>query len=166
MYRRIDDFVADWKVEREMTLKIFSKITDKSKSIKVSENIRTLGRLAWHITQTLTEMPHKAGIFGVDFLDGKPIPSTFNEIIDTYEKYSTDLIKAITDNWPDACLAEKVNIYGQEWEKRKILAALVKHQIHHRGQMTTLMRLNNIEVPGIYGPSKEEWTKFGMQPHE
>jgi len=32
--------------------------------------------------------------------------------------------------------------------------------------MTIVMRLQNIEVPGTYGPSKEEWIKFGMKPHE
>jgi hypothetical protein len=28
------------------------------------------------------------------------------------------------------------------------------------------MRLQGLMVPGIYGPSKEEWTKYGMEPHE
>ena len=45
MYRKIDDFIADWKSEEALTVKIFSRIPDDAKSIKVDENIRTLERL-------------------------------------------------------------------------------------------------------------------------
>jgi uncharacterized damage-inducible protein DinB len=59
-----------------------------------------------------------------------------------------------------------MKIYGQEWEGRKILSILVKHQIHHRAQMTVLMRLLNLKVPGLYGPAKEEWSQYGMEAQE
>jgi uncharacterized damage-inducible protein DinB len=37
-----------------------------------------------------------------------------------------------------------------------ILQSLIRHQIHHRGQMTILMREAHVVVPGVYGPSREE----------
>ena len=166
MYRKIEDFITDWKSEESFTIKIFSKITDKIKSFKATENTRTLERLAWHITQTLTEMPFRAGIIESDFLEDKPIPKNFYEIISTYKKHSSELIKLLQEKWTDSELTGKIEVYEQQWERRKILSVLVKHQTHHRGQMTILMRLQNIEVPGIYGPSKEEWSKFGMKPQE
>ena len=46
------------------------------------------------------------------------------------------------------------------------LAALVGHQTHHRGQMAPLMRQAGLKVPGVYGPSKEEWVDYGMPPQE
>jgi uncharacterized damage-inducible protein DinB len=46
------------------------------------------------------------------------------------------------------------------------LQILVRHEIHHRGQMTVLMRQARLKLPGIYGPSKEEWSKYGAQPPE
>jgi uncharacterized damage-inducible protein DinB len=33
---------------------------------------------------------------------------------------------------------------------------VMDHFIHHRGQLTMYMRLNNIPVPGLYGPSADE----------
>ncbi len=39
---------------------------------------------------------------------------------------------------------------------------LITHQAHHRGQMTVLMRLVGLKVPGVYRPSKDEWVSFGM----
>lgn len=166
MYRKIEDFISDWKSEESFTIKIFSKITEGIKSVKATEHTRSMERLAWHITQTLTEMPFRAGIIDTDFLDNKPIPKSFKEIIDTYKTHSHELIELLQQKWTDADLTDEIEVYGQQWERRKVLSVLVKHQAHHRGQMTILMRLQNIEVPGTYGPSKEEWNRFGMKPQE
>jgi len=32
----------------------------------------------------------------------------------------------------------------------------INHWVHHRGQLTVYMRLNNIDVPSIYGPSADD----------
>lgn len=166
MYRKIEDFIEDWKSEEASTLKIFSSIPDAEKSKKEGENIRSLDRLAWHITQTLTEMPFRAEIVDEDFLDNQPIPGSFKEIIGAYKLHSDELLNQIDEKWTDAGLTEKIDVYGQQWERRKVLSVLVMHQAHHRAQMTVLMRLQNLPVPGIYGPSKEEWSTYGMIAHE
>ena len=36
------------------------------------------------------------------------------------------------------------------------LGSSINHMVHHRGQLTVYMRLNNIPVPSIYGPSADE----------
>ncbi len=33
---------------------------------------------------------------------------------------------------------------------------VMNHVIHHRGQLSVYLRLNNIPVPSIYGPSADE----------
>lgn len=33
---------------------------------------------------------------------------------------------------------------------------IISHQIHHRGQMTVYLRLLDVAVPGVYGPSADE----------
>jgi uncharacterized damage-inducible protein DinB len=162
MYLTVQDFIADWKAEVLSTIKIFESIPDAKKSLKGGEHLRTLERLAWHITQTLTEMPSKAQIVEKDELEYQPIPHTFAEIIEAYKNYSGRLIDRIENSWRDADLVEKVKVYGEDWERRKVLSVLVLHQAHHRGQMTALMRMLGLKVPGIYGPSREEWSNFGM----
>jgi uncharacterized damage-inducible protein DinB len=32
----------------------------------------------------------------------------------------------------------------------------INHLVHHRGQLTVYMRMNDIPVPSIYGPSADE----------
>lgn len=166
MYRKINDFITDWKSEVNSTVKIFSAVTEEIKSFKANDNVRTIERIAWHITQTLTEMPHKAGIVDQDFLDQKPIPEKFELIIECYKNYSQILEEQINKKWSDEMLTEKIEVYGQSWARKNILSVLIKHQIHHRAQITILMRLAKTKVPGIYGPSKEEWTQFGMEPQD
>ena len=95
MYRKIEDFIADWKSEESSTIKIISNVTEQAKSTKANENIRSLERLAWHITQTLTEMPYRAAIIDADYLDNKPIPESFDEIISTYKNHSRELMKVV-----------------------------------------------------------------------
>ena len=166
MYTIIEDFIKDWQQESEFTLKVFDMIPDDKKSQKVHDHVRTLDRLAWHITQTLTEMPYRAHIMEKDYLDQKPIPESMKEISDIYKKHSEELTRLIKDKWKDANLVEIIEVYSQKWQRTKILSVLINHQIHHRAQMTVIMRLLELKVPGLYGPAKEEWSNYGMEAQE
>ena len=33
---------------------------------------------------------------------------------------------------------------------------VMNHLIHHRAQLTVYLRMNNVPVPGLYGPSADE----------
>jgi uncharacterized damage-inducible protein DinB len=162
MYRKVEDFLTDWKYESEQTLGYFRNIPDNILANKDNENVRTIARLSWHITITLSEMLNKTGleIDGPD--DHAAPPSTMKEIIETYEKLSSEILKQVEENWVDASLTEKIEMYGELWTKGSTLAILIRHQAHHRGQLSILMRQNGCKVPGVYGPSKEEWATYHM----
>ena len=166
MFRRIEDFLAGWEYESEATLKVFRALTDGSLQREVHPDLRTLGRLAWHITQTIPEMGGRAGLKleGPGVTD--PIPSSAAEIGARYEEAADSLAREIRFNWTDNDLEVEDDMYGERWSRGKTLASLVGHQAHHRAQMTVLMRLADLKVPGVYGPSKEEWTAFGMPAQE
>jgi len=40
--------------------------------------------------------------------------------------------------------------------KGEMIGPTINHGVHHRGQLTVYMRLKNIAVPSIYGPSADE----------
>lgn len=42
--------------------------------------------------------------------------------------------------------------------KKETIQSSINHWVHHRGQLTVYMRMNNIPVPSIYGPSADERT--------
>jgi uncharacterized damage-inducible protein DinB len=162
MYRTIDDFITDYKMESENTLKIFKNIDPRKKSLKINENIRTMERIAWHIVQTISEMMSKTGLFDKDTLEGKHIPSELGEIINTYNEQVEMLINKVKAGWKDNELTEKIEMYGESWSKGFLLRSMITHEIHHRGQLTIVMRYHDLKVPGIYGPSREEWANFKM----
>jgi uncharacterized damage-inducible protein DinB len=165
MYRKIEDFKHDWAYESEMTAKIFSALTDASLEQKVSPQGRTLGFMAWHITVCLG-MAKEAGLpMEVPGESSSEPPSGAAAIRSSYEKGAAGLMAAVEKHWQDANLLEEVEMYGQTWTRGYALLAMVKHQTHHRGQMTVLMRQAGLTVPGAYGPAKEEWAAFGMEEH-
>ena len=166
MYRKLEDFFNDWKYESIVTLKLFKNLTDETLNKKFNENVRSAGRLAWHITLSIPEMVHRTGLSFDAVNDNAPIPQTAKEIYDEYKKASDNMINAIKKNWTDESLEKEVEMYGEMWKNGKTLSSLVKHQAHHRGELIVVMRLAGLKVVGPYGPSKEEWANFGMPPQE
>ncbi len=166
MFRVVDDFLEGWKYEGEATLKIFRNLTDASLGQKVTPEGRSIGFIAWHITQCIPEMMSRTGLRFTDFDEKAPVPADIAEIVRTYENFSRQLLEQVRTNWKDADLTVEVNMYGEMWSKGKTLSVLMAHQAHHRAQITVLMRQAGLKVPGVYGPSREEWAAFGMPPQD
>jgi uncharacterized damage-inducible protein DinB len=162
MFRKIDDFIAGWAYETEATLKVLNALTDASLDQKVTGAGRSLGFLAWHIVLTLGEMPEKVGLD----IDCPPyeteMPSSAAAISGAFETAAKSVSAEVAKNWTDETLPQEDEMYGDKWKRGQTLFALVLHQAHHRGQMTVLMRQAGVPVPGIYGPSREEWEAYGM----
>jgi uncharacterized damage-inducible protein DinB len=125
---------------------------------------RTLGFLAWHITCSLAEMGRQAGltIGGPTEQTPEAVPSRAADIATQYAQTAQKLVPAVKAAWTDEQLLEKIPMYGEQWPRGLTLSILISHQTHHRGQMTVLMRQAGLPVPGMVGPSKEEWATMGM----
>jgi len=164
MYLTINDFIIDWKNESELTLKLLKALRDESLTQTVTAEGRSLGFLAWHIVLTLGEMGGHAGLKVNAPEEKAAVPTKASAISSAYETAARSLAEVVKKTWIDASLREEVNMYGEKWTRAKVLSSLVKHEIHHRAQMTVLMRQAGLPVPGLYGPSKEEWSKMGMPP--
>jgi uncharacterized damage-inducible protein DinB len=162
MYRKIEDFLTDWKYESESTLSVFTNINNDVLNKKDNENVRSIAVLAWHITITLNEMMNKAGLKVEGPSEHSKPPGTIQEIIFAYKNSAASVSDQVKHNWSDIQLSDEMPMYGERWKKGVILSILIKHQAHHRGQLTVLMRLAGAKVPGVYGPSKEEWAQMNL----
>ncbi len=162
MFRRISDFAAVWKHERESTLRILRALDDRSLMQSVASDHRTLGRLAWHLTTTLGEMMDRTGLKVAGPAHDAPVPARAADIASAYESASQAVLDQVKGGWDDAALETTDDMYGERWPRGVTLQALVAHQTHHRGQMTVLMRQAGLKVPGVYGPAREEWGAMGM----
>ena len=138
-------------------------LTDESLAQEVSPEDRTLGRISWHIVQTLHEMMSRTGLVFTGTPDDAPVPESAVEIADAYRSTNEAMISAIKTQWTDEVLGEIKDMYGEQWSVATVLGILTAHQTHHRGQITVLMRQAGLRVPGVYGPAREEWATFGGQ---
>jgi len=166
MFITIDSFAKSWGIHSQGTIKLLNALNDESLSQSVAEGHRDMGRIAWHIVTTIPEMANRAGleVKGVNADD--PIPDSLQEIIEGYKSVSESLLNEVKSKFNDDSLFQEDNMYGESWPRGLTLRILIDHEIHHRGQMTVLMRQAGLKVPGIYGPSKEEWDVFGGRPPE
>ena len=162
MFNSIEQFAKTWSQEMKFTQSVMDALTDQSLPQAVKDDHRTLARMAWHIVGSIPEMTSHVGLK----LDGPDpsasVPVIAQEIKDAYKKVSEGLLKAIKADWNDATLEQEDDMYGEQWKRGSTLHILMLHEIHHRGQMTVLMRQAGLSVPGVYGPSREEWDAYGM----
>ena len=129
----------------------------------------TLGDLALH----LANLPVWMGIslqkseFDTDPVDGPNFPrrkwESREAMLTTFDRNVTDA-RAILSATSDADLLEP-------WTLKKRGAVVLtmprvavvrgfvfNHSIHHRGQLTVYLRMKDVPLPGIYGPTADEMT--------
>lgn len=164
MYATLDQFIGHWTFEAAGTQRLFDALTDASLSQESHPGGRTIGRLAWHIAQTVPEMMARTGLKVTGVGEHDPVPAHAADIANGYRAAAASLVEQIRARWIDETLEESDDMYGERWTRRQTLSALVGHQTHHRGQLTVLMRQAGLRVPGIYGPAKEDWAQMGMEP--
>jgi uncharacterized damage-inducible protein DinB len=163
MFHTLEEFTSAWGYESSVTQQCLDRLTDASLGQAVTPEGRTIGRLAWHLAQTLPEMMARTGLHVTGLGEHDPVPPHAAEIAAAYSAASASLLEQLATHWTDATLAQTDDMYGEPWTRAATLGALIAHQAHHRGQLTVLMRQAGLTVPGIYGPVREEWATMGME---
>ena len=101
-----------------------------------------------------------------DFLDQNapkpgPTPTSVEELLERFDNYSTILRQALQDS-DDEKLTNSFQLKRGEqvlMDRPKGAALRImglNHSIHHRGQLSVYLRLLDVPVPGLYGPSADE----------
>ena len=167
MFRRLDDFNKAWLEEATHTLAMFEAIPDSAMVTAITPGHRDLRRLAWHLVESVIEMPSKMGlaVAGSEMVKGGFIcepPATMAEVAQAYAAASASFVKGL-EAWSDADLEREDELYGEVWRRGITLYVMVIHQTHHRAQMTVIMRQAGLLVPSIYGPVKEGWAAYGVE---
>ncbi|MDA1675007.1 DinB family protein [Bacillus cereus group sp. TH152-1LC] len=163
MYVTISDFIKEWNREAMLTQKVLDGLTDESLKQQVYPEGRTLGRIIWHLT---TNIPDYLAHFGlkIDRVENaESVPNSAKEIAETFKNLSLDATKAIEEQWTDESLKQIQEAFGRQESNASILMGLIKHIVHHRGQVTVLMRQAGIKPFGVYGPPKEDWIQLGVE---
>lgn len=90
-----------------------------------------------------------------------PKPDTVEEILELLQT-NADQLKGILDGMSDDELQQPwvmrsgEQVFSSESRLHQISRWVLSHQAHHRAQLTVYLRLNDVPVPGIFGPSADE----------
>ncbi|MFP3121815.1 DinB family protein [Ectobacillus funiculus] len=163
MYVTISDFVKEWNREAMLTQNVLDGLTDESLKQQVYSEGRTLGRIAWHLT---TSIPDYLAHFGLNINgveNAESVPASAKEIAETFKEVSSDAAQMIEQQWTDQSLEQIQVAFGRQESNAQILMGLIKHVVHHRGQITILMRQAGLKPFGVYGPPKEDWIHLGVE---
>jgi len=159
-----DAFIAELKHESTLTKKILERVPLDRKEWKPHEKSMTLGRLATHVAQT----PHWiSDIIHIDDFDFStrsfnPITAESQEKLMKIFQETLDNAFADLDKMSDEDLNKKwivrmgEKIMYDTPKKVAIRGWAYSHMIHHRGQLSVYLRLLDVPVPGMYGPSADE----------
>ncbi|WP_257352072.1 DinB family protein [Pseudalkalibacillus decolorationis] len=163
MYVTIADFIREWDREALLTQKVLEGLTDDSLKQKVYPEGRTLGRITWHFTSSIPDYLTNFGLKMDSVKNEESVPTSAKGIVETFKKISSYASQVIEQQWTDESLKKVQNAFGREETNAQILMGLIKHIVHHRGQVTVLMRQAGIKPFGVYGPPKEDWIYLGVE---
>lgn len=163
MFKTIEEFAEEWNYETALTASLMAVMTDESLYQRIGTENRTLGRLASHLVVSIHEMLSRTGLKFECPIAYDHVPVSASSIAEAYKKVSEAMLQAVRAQWNDETLLEQHNMYGDEWSNAFTLRLLIQHEVHHRGQMTVLLRQAGLRIPGMYGPTMEEWEAWGME---
>lgn len=154
MFQTSSEFIAEWKNETAATGRLLDALTDESLAQSITPDHRTLGQIAWHLVWVLGSMTQLGLTFAKP--DGEErAPSSAQKIASEYKQVSQAFLSAAETQWNDSLIQQNASH----------LRLLIQHEVHHRGQLTVLMRQAGLQISGVYGPTKEEWVQQGKEPY-
>jgi len=160
-----DGLIEELKYDSSLTLKLLEQLPDEHFSWKPHEKSSSLGNLASHMANLLYWIPLIVQRDSADIADNHPelrkVYTGKKEMIEAYRNSLGVALKALEEA-EEASLSDfwtfMKNGTGMFTIKRKVAIRNVvyNHTVHHRGQLTVYLRLLNVPVPGLYGPSADE----------
>ena len=154
MYTTINGFLADHAEDCAEIQKNFDALTDTALQTRAASGNWNLGQLAAHTINAWEGALKQAG-HQINF-KRLPDSSSAAELAEGFRAATQAVQEHVRETWTDATLSEPVDMWGMAWTKAKVLYEMLKHTIHHHGQMTILMRQAGLKVHGVYGPSLDE----------
>ena len=165
-----DLFLAQLDAEARRTRRALERVPEGRDDWKPHEKSMPLGRLAMLVAQ----MPSWIGMVitqdqldlnppgGGSNIDQKPL-QTPAELLQAHDAGVAGARAALAGASDEAMMKPwRLLVSGRtvsEDPRHAVLRDTFAHLAHHRGQLTVYLRLNNVPVPAIYGPSADD-TRF------
>jgi uncharacterized damage-inducible protein DinB len=159
-----DTIIPEFDHEMQVTRRVLERMPMTDGDWKPHEKSMSLARLASHVG----DIPGWAGVivqkpyFEMTESEYKPVTHASTEALLADFDQKVALARAAISTLSDEEMMSswEFRVKGEVMLKMPkigvIRSLLMNHLIHHRGQCSVYLRLKNIPVPSIYGPSADE----------
>jgi uncharacterized damage-inducible protein DinB len=149
--------------EAKSTRKMLERLKEETFDWKPHEKSMTMGRLASHVVDLLEWAEPTLRLEEMD-LPAKYEPWIAGSRSELLERFDSNVRKSVEalKGYPDEKLLRPWTLRSGETVYFTMPRAVVmrsfvlNHLVHHRGQLSVYIRLHDIPVPSIYGPSADE----------
>jgi uncharacterized damage-inducible protein DinB len=163
--RMIDPLIMEFDRESATTRKLLERVPDGKLDWAPHPKSFTLGRLAMHVA-TLPEFTKSLLGAGFDVAAGLPdpsrsVPERASGIVERFDKVVAEA-KAVLVQLDDA---KAMGNWSLSMGPKTLFTMpriavmrnfILNHVIHHRGQLSVYLRLLDVPLPPIYGPTADE----------
>ena len=157
--------VAELQHEAHVTRTVLERVPTDKFEFKPHEKSMSFGQLASHIVEMYSWYDSTLNTEELDFAqmpEYAPFAATTNEeLLEQFDKNLEQAIGLLSGASDEHLMVEWTMRNGEEVifkmpRIQVIRAMLMNHNVHHRGQLSVYLRLNDIPVPEIYGPTADE----------
>ncbi len=154
-------FLHEIEAEAAASRKCIERIPAGLSDWKPHEKSMTMG----YLTLLVAEMPkwitYAIEKGEIDFATFKHLqPKNTAELVNHFDEnlngVKSALQKVTNEEMSELFYLKNNGVIMFSMPKDETISSTINHWVHHRGQLTVYMRLNNISVPSIYGPSADE----------
>ena len=158
-----DGILAEYDHEMATTRKLLERLPDDKLAWKPHDKSMTLGGLATHVSNLPNWGATILNDLSFDLADAPPnleAKASRADILAAFDDSRARTRAALDRSDPELLAPWSLTRAGQEVFTLPRVAAfrtfVLYHVVHHRGQLSVYLRLNDVPIPAIYGPSADE----------
>ena len=156
-----EPIVAELQIEAGTTRRMLERLPENSLAWKPHEKSRTLGEIGAHIANLPGLFIANLDRDEFDRHDYQSSTDTVSDILETFDRNISrglEVVKTLSD---ERLLNPWRYKYGEQtiFEMPRLVVVrttALNHLIHHRGQLSVYLRLLNVPLPSVYGPTADE----------
>jgi uncharacterized damage-inducible protein DinB len=158
------ELMAELKQEAASTRRMLERVPNDKLDWRIHEKSMKLGRLAMHVAEINHWVGRVLDADEFDFLKAnfnRDIPESSDSILEEFDEQFEKAIRSLQN--ADETTLDKIwtvrrgeQVFYQLPKKVALRNFAYNHLYHHRGQLSVYLRLLDVPVPGMYGPSADE----------
>ena len=159
----IDSILRELDQEAATTRRVLERVPEDKLTWKPHPKSMSLGRLAMHVAEINGSISEMSLADSFDFGSGRRgVDATSRaELLEVFEKGLARAKEIVAQTDEARARAEWSFMMGEKKMGSMPRSALFRsimmnHLYHHRGQLSVYLRLLDVPVPSIYGPSADE----------